>query len=225
MPRELRPLLATAGVLLLLSTPASATAAEITLDHACYADPGQRVDTIGLSGSGFAPHAPVQLAIDGHPTTTATADASGVLTQPLGVPPLARGTLHHTFLVSAQSGTSVATAALKVSRLFATFKPASGDPNTLKVRFSLYGFALAGRQSPPIYVHYVSPAGKLKKTYRLGSGNGPCGSLRTSRRRLFPFRAGRGAWKLQFDTRSGYRRGTSKSTFLYYTLGVNISGT
>lgn len=225
MSRQLMSLLAAAGAAL-VAVPAAAPAAQIAVDHVCYADPGQRADTVALTGSGFVPNAPYALTIDGRPVATGTADPTGALSHPLTVPSLdgtvGRGTLHHTFTVAAQDGTSTATAALSVSKLFATFKPAAGNPKTLKVRFSLYGFSLAGRQSPPIYVHYVRPDGRVKQTFRLGVGRGPCGSMRSSLRRLFPFRTSRGAWKLQFDTSKRYRRGTPKSTFLFYTLGVTI---
>jgi hypothetical protein len=74
-----------------------------------------------------------------------------------------------------------------------------------------------------VYLHYVRPNGKLKRTVRLGRAQGVCGEIaRTSRRKLFPFRAERGTWHLQFDTRKRYRRGKLGVNFLYYTIGVTI---
>jgi hypothetical protein len=110
-----------------------------------------------------------------------------------------------------------------VTTFKADFAPGSGNPSSLRVRFSVFGFALAapGRS---VYVHYIRPNGKRKKTVRLGKARGVCGKIeRTAKRRLFPFRAERGNWKLQFDTSKRYRRGKSTSDFLFYTLGVRIS--
>jgi hypothetical protein len=59
---------------------------------------------------------------------------------------------------------------------------------------------------------------------KLGTATGACGQLKaTAQRRLFPFSAERGTWKLQVDTRKAFRRGTEKSTFTYYTVGVKIT--
>ena len=101
----------------------------------------------------------------------------------------------------------------------ADFTPGSGNPKTLRVRFKVFGFALLD-PSPTVYLHYVRPNGKLKRTIRIGRAQGVCGQIpRTSRRKLFPFSAERGKWKLQFDTHSAYHRGHTGVTFLYYTIG------
>jgi len=227
MMRRLPTVLA-ATAAALTTTAATASAAQIALDRACYADPGQRKDTIALTGSGFTPNAPFQLTLDGQalPNGTGMTDAAGALAANLAAPSLAdyvpKTERQHTFMLGVQEGTTSQTVPFTVSKLLASFAPASGNPKTLKVRFSLSGFALSGAVNPATYVHYVRPNGKLKKTYRLGTAQGPCGALRTSRRRLFPFRAERGGWKLQFDTAAKYTRGTSSSTFLFYTVGVTV---
>jgi hypothetical protein len=52
----------------------------------------------------------------------------------------------------------------------------------------------------------VTPGLRLRLTILLGRTQGPCGSLVTARRRIFPFRARPGNWRLQFDTAQVYRR-------------------
>ena len=85
------------------------------------------------------------------------------------------------------------------------------------MRFKVFGFGLV-TANPIVYLHYVRPNGKLKRTIRLGRAQGVCGQIkRTARKKLFPFSAERGKWKLQFDTRRRYRKGqcrgrTSSST-------------
>ena len=62
------------------------------------------------------------------------------------------------------------------------------------------------------------------ETIRLGQLRGPCGVLKTSPRRLFPFKAATGEWLLQYDTRPRYTRGTSTSTFLWSSRKITIAG-
>lgn len=208
----------------------AAPAAEVHTDRACYADPGQRQDTVAFSGSGLTAGAPYQMTLDGSPLTggAGNADADGALTGSFAAPSLLatapRHARQHTYVLGVRdaSGSVPLTTTFTVSQLYATFAPSSGDPRSLKVRFKLYGFGLAGTGAPRIYLHYVAPDGRVAHTVRLGTAKGACGALKTARRRLFPFAARRGAWKLQFDTSRRYVRGTSRSPFLFYTVGVTI---
>ena len=94
------------------------------------------------------------------------------------------------------------------------------------MRFAVHGFALKkalSERDRTVWVHYIRPDGRRKRTIRLGRTQGPCGSIeRTNRRPLFPFRAERGTWKLQFDTSKRFRRGTTASDFAFYTIAVRI---
>ncbi len=206
---------------------APAQAAEIRVDRACFADPQDREDTIKLSGSGFTPNAAYQVTLDGQPLTggNGSTDAAGNMSGRFVAPSLrtvSRVARQHRFRLSVQEGANTPTTSFTVSRLFASFKPSTGNPTSLRVRFSLYGFSLQGDTRPPVYVHYVGPSGRVAQTTRLGNATQACGFLRTSRRRLFPFLPRRGAWRLQFDTRKRYARGTTRSGFLFYTVGVNV---
>ena len=61
------------------------------------------------------------------------------------------------------------------------------------MRFFAYDFG-AGRT---IYLHYLRPDLRLQLTVRLGPTRGPCGTLISSLRRIFPFRTRPGSWRLQ----------------------------
>ena len=97
----------------------------------------------------------------------------------------------------------------------ADFSPSQGDPQKLRVRFTVAKFG----RNRPIYLHYVGPNHHLKRTVRLGTARGRCGYLRTHRRRLFPFAAKPGTWRLRFDTRRNYRVAPRRP---YVTLAVSV---
>ncbi len=206
---------------------ASAQAAEIRVNRACFADPQDREDTIQLTGSGFTPNAAYEVTLDGKPLTggNGTTDAAGNMSGRFVAPSVrtvSRTARQHRFRLGVQEGANKPATSFTVSRLFASFKPATGNPTSLRVRFSLYGFSLQGDARPPVYVHYVGPTGRVARTTRLGTAGQACGFLRTNERRLFGFTPRRGAWRLQFDTRKRYARGTSRSGFLFYAVGVNV---
>jgi hypothetical protein len=215
-------------LMLLGAAPSAASAASISVDRKCYADPGERKDTVRLTGTGFTPGAQYQVTLDGQPLTggTGVTDAAGNLSGTFTSPQLASGDGEHVYKLGVQEGANAPETEFTVSTLLADFTPSSGDPKTLKVRFKFFGFGLSDAAPPPtpVYVHYVRPDnGKVQKTIRLGTARGACGSIsRTALRRLFPFTARRGTWKLQFDSSPTYRRGTSKSTFLFFTVAVKV---
>src|SRR4051812_47185860 len=97
----------------------------------------------------------------------------------------------------------------------ADFTPSRGDPQRLRVRFTVAKFG----RNRPVYLHYVGPNHHLKRTIRLGTARGRCGYLRTDRRKLFPFTARPGTWRLRFDTRRHYR---VKARRPYVTLAVGV---
>jgi len=97
----------------------------------------------------------------------------------------------------------------------ADFAPSTGNPQRLRVRFSVWRFGT----NRPVYLHYVGPNRHLKLTIRLGTARGLCGHLRTGYRRLFPFTARAGTWRLRFDTRRAYR---ARPRAPYVTLAVPV---
>jgi hypothetical protein len=151
-----------------------------------------------------------------------TTDANGTMQGAFSPPMLTGDELERTFKVAVSSDTLTAQTQFTVTRLKANFSPSEGDPTKLRVRFSVAGFGLAS-PNPDVYVHYVTPGGRLKKTVRLGKATGQCGRIeRTAKRRLFPFtRPSLGKWQLQFDTNKAFTLGQDKgSKFLFYSVGV-----
>lgn len=212
--------------------PPPAPAPVIAVDRGCYADPSVRGERVRMSGTGFTPGATYQVSLDSQPLPggTGTVDAEGKVGGSLAAPSLAavgRNTTMHQYRLRVQEGASQPETTFRVTTLRAAFSPDRGDPRTLFVRFRAFGLALGldpGSLPRPVFVHYVTPGGRLKRSVRLGRTAGPCGTLRpTARKRLFPFVPSAGLWKLQFDTRQKYTRGTADAAFAYYTVGVRVS--
>jgi hypothetical protein len=203
-----------------LLVPAAAHGAAVQTDRACYLDTPKT--TVTLTANGYTPARPYNVSLDGTTLTggSGTMDGAGAMRGAFNPPDLTKAQNQRTFTVGVASDALAAQTTFTVTRFKAGFTPSQGDPATLKVRFSVSGFALAA-PDPVVYVHYVTPAGKLKATVRLGKSRGQCGSImRTAKRRLFPFTdPEHGRWQLQFDTRKTYTRG---SKFLFYTVGVNV---
>ena len=57
----------------------------------------------------------------------------------------------------------------------------------------------------PVWLHWVSPTGRVRQTAALGTTGGDCGTLTTAPRRVFPFDAEAGRWVLVLDTSRRYR--------------------
>ena len=209
-----------AALALAAALPAAASAAQVQTDRGCYQD---NSGTVVVSGNGFDPDQPYQVTLDGQPLPngTGTIGPDGTISGSFPTPELS-GASVHAYTLGIVEGANNVTTTFSVTPFLADFTPGSGNPKTLRVRFKVFGFALLD-PSPTVYLHYVRPNGKLKRTIRSGRAQGVCGQItRTSRRKLFPFSAERGKWKLQFDTHSAYHRGHTGVTFLYYTIGVKI---
>ncbi|HEX4732800.1 MAG TPA: hypothetical protein VH247_00180 [Thermoleophilaceae bacterium] len=210
----------TAAVVAAAALPAAASAAQIQADRPCYQDD---TGTVAVSGNGFEPNQPYQVTLDGQPLPngTGTTDAAGGIAGSFPTPQLS-GNSVHAYTLGIVQGANVPTTGFSVSPFLADFTPGQGNPKTLHVRFKVFGFGLV-TANPIVYVHYVRPNGKVKRTLRLGKAQGVCGQIkRTARKKLFPFNAERGKWKLQFDTNKRYRKGMAGSNFLFYTVGVTI---
>jgi hypothetical protein len=233
---------------------APAQAATLGLDQRCYVTGEQA----WISGSGFAPRAPITVTRGAEPVPTASAsgaaaDNSGAFRRTILVPEVPGGLVESQVEVTATDGTATGRTFLNIARVTASFAPTTGDLRTLRVSHVVSGFGLA-EERPSIYLHYVSPAAQKAaqkaastggtstlsaqqktggstvaptdppgvRTYRLGLLRGPCGVLRTSPRKLFPFKTTDGSWLLQYDTRPRYTRGTSGSSFLWVARTVKI---
>jgi hypothetical protein len=202
------------------AAPAAASAAQIQTDRGCYQD---NTGTVAVSGNGFDANQPYSVSLDGKQlgTGASTTDAAGGIAGSFEAPQLSRDAVH-AYALTVTQGTNTATTTFSVTPFLADFTPGSGNPKTLRVRFKIFGFGLV-TPHPAVYLHYVRPNGKVKRTIRLGKAQGTCGQIsRTARKKLFPFRAERGTWRLQFDTHKRYRKGKAGVDFLYYSISVTI---
>jgi hypothetical protein len=185
---------------------APAAAATLSTDTRCY----QETQEVVVTGTGFAPDSIVSISRDDKVLGSAQTDASGAFRNKIDTPELPQDVRERLYALSATDTATTATTSYRSTRIFASFKPRTGNPSTLKVRFSVNGFGLVERNAP-VYLHYVRPDGTPARTIKLGVSSGVCGAIsRTKERRLFPFNAAKGVWILQFDTRSKYERATFK---------------
>ncbi|MDX6705471.1 MAG: hypothetical protein QOF69_2799 [Solirubrobacteraceae bacterium] len=200
------------------TTPATASAATLTTDTGCYQETGEVV----LSGAGYTPLTTVSVARDSKPLGTAETDANGAFQRKFETPELPRNAREKLYELSATDPLNVAYTRYRATKVFADFVPPTGNPKTLKVRFSVNGFGLVSRR-PSVFLHYVGPRGKARRTVRLGMATGVCGLIRQTRERhLFPFDPQRGNWILQFDTNRTYVRGTGRSRFPWVRKPVEV---
>lgn len=217
--------LAALGVIAL---PAAANAAQIRVDRACY--PGNGAVGVKITGEGYTANTDYTLLLNGGVVGTGTTDAAGNVVKEIDAPPppdRGKRAYDADYKLEIRQGAATASTQFRTAVVFSDFNPGSGDPLKLRVRFSAFGFGVAtapGAAQPEIFVHYVGPKGKVKKTVSLGRGKGACGSIRSSKKlRLFPFKPANGKWTLQFDTKRGYTKGKPSSRFPWDSLTLDVS--
>ena len=216
--RPFYPILLAAGVFV---PAASASAAYVTVDRPCHLEGA----TVAVRGYGFTPGATFQVLLDDEPlsggagTVAPDGTAGGSLPATIGADRLE--TSHR---VTIEEGAARVNARFRVTRVAAGTVPRRGDPRTMRVRFRASGFGLGAATRPDLYLHYVSPRGRLRRTVRLGRAQGPCGTLRTASRRLFAFAPEPGRWRLQIDARRTYATGRPRPGFASATILVTVRG-
>ncbi len=214
-----RSILALVTFLTAVANAPAAGAATIQTDTRCY----QEQQEVVVRGAGFTPLATVNVARDGKVFASAQADANGAFVGKFPTPVMPNEVRERLYRLSAGDMINTAATTYRSTKVFANFKPSSGNPETLAVRFTINGFGLVRRRAP-VYLHYVDARGKERRTIRVGTATGVCGRIeRTRKRRLFPFRAQRGRWILQFDTRRQYERATSRRRTPWVRKPVRIS--
>jgi hypothetical protein len=192
------------------AAPAAAAPATLTTDARCYAQGA----SLRMTATGLAPRAPLTVTLDGRQLSygdgsTPTADDAGSFASSFATPALAAGAHEQRHVLVVSDGTQRPRARFTVSRPpGADFQPASGDPRTLRARFDAWGFALGaagGRARMPVWLHWVSPIGNVRRSAPLGRTGGACGTLTTQPRRVFPFAPETGRWLLVLDAHRRYR--------------------
>ena len=184
---------------LLLTAPAGAAAATLDADSSCYFNRSEAE----LTGRGYAPDSQVRFTVNRERLpTTVTSDSEGELAVTYE-PPRASTERRLVIRATDAEGNTGRTTIYVTRKRRILAKPATTDNvRRWKAVFRLYGFG-SGRA----YIHYVNPKGRLKKTVRLGRLRGPCGRLKTDKRRVMPFKRPQfGLWRLHFDTRRRFDR-------------------
>ncbi|HEX7292533.1 MAG TPA: hypothetical protein VF250_15545 [Conexibacter sp.] len=187
------------------------TKARIVLDPTCYLSSGSGL----LTGRGFRPDARWTAKLGGTKQIgTGRIDARGGIRARFTAPRYhgTRGTREVTLSVT--DGPHVASTTFVMTPLDASFSPTTGDPARLRVRWRVLG--LGERRG--VYVHYVRPNGRLKRTLRIGTTRGACGSLKTGPIALFPFRYAYGTWTFQVDTSIRYRTTTTPRLLIGFEI-------
>jgi hypothetical protein len=176
---------------------APAGAATVSTPESCYSS-REAVDYVGTE---FRPGTRYTVYVAGRQVATGNVSPFGDLSGDFRAPVPARGRPgERTFVLTVTDGVRRATTRFRSTIFGADFRPDRGDPATLRVRFYAFDFG-RGRT---VYLHYVAPNRRHRTTVRLGRTGGPCGTVSTPLRRVFPFRPAPGNWRLQFDARRAY---------------------
>jgi hypothetical protein len=188
-----------AGALALLAghgtaPTAHAASALLTAAPGC-AQPGSHVR---VNATGFTPHMTLALKLNGNPAGSidaTTTDAAGNVSFRIVAPATTGGVT-----ILASDTTNSATAAFTVTNFGAFYRPLEGRPRRA-VRVSLDGWGAGAT----VYLHYVRAGdARSRKTVRVATVGGSCGSGSARLAHLYPFSPGRGTWRLQFDTSRAY---------------------
>lgn len=188
-----------AFALLALTLPAPASAApKLTVQRCVFSRPAQRVIFLG---EGFRPGQLYSLSLAGHRLQQGVIGGDGTALARFRAPSIGPGPGEQLRRLTLAAGSDSVSRTLHLVSFGATISPPTrGHSPRERFRFRTFGFLPGGR----IYLHYVRPDGHLHRTFLLGRPHGPCGSLVTPRRVLFPFRPRIGTWRLQFDKHRTY---------------------
>lgn len=182
----------------------------------CYL-PGQEVR---VTGSGFQPADRYSVMLDRTLLGTGLVRSDGTMAGRLssgGVPAGMHQVIHR---VVVADGALQAGIGFRTTAFAASFAPATGDPRSLRVRYTVDGIGLSARAGALVWIHYVDPVGRLRLSTPIGRTRGVCGSLQSIRHRLFPLRVGRGAWQLQFDLHKRFGAASRPRIVLKVAVGA-----
>ncbi len=223
MPRTRRLVIAlSVAAVTALGGAAAADAATLTVDHPCYfrtTSTGQRVN---FTGAGFTPNAPVQVRFGGR-TLSGNVRSDGTFAGFFTAPSLRFR--QQRFTLSASDGTNTKAVTVNVTKVLGDFTPSTGRPETLRAHILAQGLGavldfLHRNPHGTVYAHYIRPNGRLKANRALGSLSGVCGSLRTGKIRLLPYRSELGSWRVYLDTNPTYKRREVAQVVIGFTVRV-----
>jgi hypothetical protein len=154
---------------------------------------------VRITGSGFHAGDRYSVTLDHVKVGTGTVRTGGAIGGELssGPAPTGSGRGLHRIIVTDHT-----------SAFRATLSPASGDPRTLRVRYTVDAIGLSAPAGATVWLHYVDPLGQVRRSVAIGRTSGVCGSLHSIRHRLFPLAVRAGVWGLQFDLSPAYSAAT-----------------
>ncbi len=182
-----------------LVAAASASAATIATDRACY-----RGDTqVALTLGGFAPELLLDVRDNNDFLSSLMMDDAGGFQGTFGTSESSAAVVTHTLTVDVDS--VITSTVYRLTPLTVSQRPAALSKPTAKVTLSAQGFTEGGA----LYAHYVyrptDVKRVLKKTVKLGTLAGPCGTL-TKKVVQLPLHAPKaGVYDVQFDLRPGFQ--------------------
>ena len=214
-----RLLLSAAAATLLAAAPALGQPT-LRVDKPCYA-PG---DTVVLTGEGWTPSGPIDVSFTGHSIAfnSLGADASGLLRAQLGFSeevteqliregsPRQRLTVAAVDQWAAQAGdgrTAGASATTLVSRFGVRLTNQDWDAIDPGRRLGLDVVGFTGDAGRKLHLHYMRGR-KRFASVPIGAVSGPCGDVRKTLPRAFPFRrVAPGRWTFVFNfSRTDHRQ-------------------
>ena len=175
----------------------AAGAATVSTPERCYSsrEPVDYVGTEFRAGTKFT------VFLAGRQVDTGRVSRFGDLAGDFKAPvPDSRPAGERTFTLTVTDGQRRATTRFRSTKFGADYRPDRGNPATLRVRF--YAFDFGARRT--VYLHYIRPNRRHRLTIKLGPTGGPCGTMVSGLRRIFPFPAAPGSWRLQFDAVAKY---------------------
>jgi hypothetical protein len=199
----------TVGILAALTAPATAFSASIRVDKSCYG----AGDTVRFSGGGFSPGANLAVSVNGQQLVEGPADAAGNFSGTAHAPLVASSRAKEIFSVADTAQPALAASTQTTfARTFARISPLKSRPGRLsKVRGS--GFTLGGRT---LYGHAIR--GHVVRNFKVGKLTGPCGDLKTTKKKLFNSGAKTGSYKLYFSTDKHYNANTLQQPGYIFTI-------
>ena len=200
-----------------LALPATAAAAPtVDVEKPCW----NSRSSIDVAGTGYRKSVGFKLLVNGKVLVRGTTTTTGDIAGGIRLPRVTRANGQRTFVLRLTDGRRSATTRIYATAIWADYEPAV---SSLKQRVTFFGNGFGPRKT--VFLHYLSPKGKVRRTVRLGRTVGVCGSLQQPGRRVFPFIPEAGRWRLQFDTRVRYVRGPRPSVVLAITIVKRRSST
>ena len=197
-----------------LLAPQPAQAADLAPIGACYRSVDEQTrETVTVRATGFTPGERVNVYVDGQLVQQVVALPDGQISGGVPAPHVTKGERGFSLTVTeVERPTNTATVLSRVTALSLRLKPRRAAP-TRRVRFIGSGFI-----GTDAYAHYVRK-GKLRKTVRLGTPQGPCGVIDVKRRQIPLKKPALGRWKLQVDNQPTY---SPRPDSVFMTLSINV---